>query len=614
MGFSNKLLVCAFGATMLLAGCGSKGSSDDKPTSPAADIPETTNFNVSGCSELNDANAQAQLESAKATIVDILQSLGEGDFHNAQQISAQTKATFKSVLDKYPSSCEAQLGYALSIVTDLVNNKEIKGFIDTVSNKKEIVDMNVNDYNRILMTTDGKLLTSVAQTAMAEAIPSLDSAIIYLRNIVNNKDFTCKYTYKDRTFELDRGEFSPALAGLFVAKAALTFGASLNIDFSDNGNYDWMNNLENMDEYETSKINMQQIERLLSKKSSFSTVYDNWKPNYKNIPNLLDSAISYVELGLQYGIDESKNGTATQMNDPYIVGDGEMSDVSAKDFQKAIDSLEYYRLGLRTGVEVTLPRGSKITVNIAKFFEITDGFQDYLPYHHINQASEWYKPDEGYDWANILFYTSYAEHELGVAIKNELKKSMTITDFEAWISSPYYSSDESNASARMCMDIEAADGYSYKCFNLAVSNCTVSFTEPEQGSGYYYGDTDLSITLSPVKLSSEVCKVENGTSLFATAYQHQTENFFYFTDASGKKTISMQGLENGHIVNGELVDYTPRELGKFIIFPDITFGGVLPGMTAEKFWDIIATESEDDDDDDDDDDDWGYPVDYGYDY
>jgi Leucine-rich repeat (LRR) protein len=37
---------------------------------------------------------------------------------------------------------------------------------------------------------------------------------------------------------------------------------------------------------------------------------------------------------------------------------------------------------------------------------------------------------------------------------------------------------------------------------------------------------------------------------------------------------------------------------------DITFGGVLPGMTADKFWEIIATESEDDDDDD-----WG---DYTY--
>ena len=82
MGFSNKLFVCAFGAMSLLAGCGSSGSNDDKPSSPAADTPDTPSFNVSGCQEMTDANAQAQLESAKANIVDILQSLGEGDFHN----------------------------------------------------------------------------------------------------------------------------------------------------------------------------------------------------------------------------------------------------------------------------------------------------------------------------------------------------------------------------------------------------------------------------------------------------------------------------------------------------------------------------------------------------
>ena len=596
MGFSNKLITCAFGATLLLAGCGSKGGSDDKPTSPAADTPDTPSFNVSGCQDISDANAQAQLESAKATIVDILQSLGEGDFHNAQVISAQTKATFKSVLDKYPASCEAQLGYALGIVTDLVNNKEIKGFIDTVSNKQEIVDMNVNDYNRILMTADGKLLTSVAQTAMAEAIPSLDSAIIYLRNIVDNKDFTCKYTYEDRTFELDRGEFAPALAGLFVAKAALTFGASLNIDFSDNGNYDWMNNLENSSEYETSKINMQQVQSLFSKKSSFTTVYDNWKSNYKNIPNLLDSAISYVELGLQYGIEESKNGTATQMNDPYIVGDGEMSDVSVKDFQKAIDSLEYYRQGLRTGVEVTLPQGSKVTINIAKFFEITDGFQEYLPYHHINEASEWYKPDQGYGWTSTLTSKAYAEHELGVAVRGALAQNMVITGFGAWISTRYswYTGEiDEQALPDFCMDIETADDYYYNCYTVTVDNCTASFAVREDA----YRSNELDFTPSPVKLSSEVCKVENGVSKFATAYQYTTENFFYFTDASGNKTISIQGLDNGYLEGGVLIkDYTARDLSKFIFFPDYTFGGVFPGMTAEKFWNIIITETEEDDD------------------
>ncbi|MBO6076347.1 MAG: hypothetical protein J6P15_04360 [Fibrobacter sp.] len=598
MGFSNKLFVCAFGAMSLLAGCGSSGSNDDKPSSPAADTPDTPSFNVSGCHELNDADAQAQLESAKASIVDILQDLGEGDFHNAQVISAQTKSTFKAVLDKYPTSCEAQLGYALGIVTDLVNNKEIKGFIDTVSNKNDLVDMNVKDYNRLLITADGKLLTSVAQTAMAEAIPSLDSAIIYMRNIVNNKDFTCKYTYKDRTFELDRGEFAPALAGLFVAKAALTLGASMNIDFSENGNYDWMNDLEEYSEYETSKVTMRQVESLLSKKSSFTTIYDNWKPSYKNIPNLLDSAISYVELGLQYGIDESKLGTTTQMNDPYIVGDGEMSDVSVKDFQKAIDSLEYYRQGLRTGVEVTLPQGSKVTINIAKFFEITDGFQEYLPYHHVNDPSVWFKPDQGYGWANVLTYKSYAEHELGVAIKSELSKTMTLKDFYAWVSTRYSWYDEDiPAVPEVCMDIEDANDYYYNCYATTISNCTVSFAISERS----YRSNDLEFVPSPVKLSSDVCKVENGVSKFATAYQYQSENYFYFTDASGKKTISLQGLDNGYLEGNVIKDYTARELSKLIYFPDFTFGGVFPGMTAEKFWNVIITETEEDDDDYDED-------------
>ena len=594
MGFSNKLFVCAFGAMSLLAGCGSSGSNDDKPSSPAADTPDTPSFNVSGCQEMTDANAQAQLEAAKANIVDILQSLGEGDFHNAQVISAQTKATFKSVLDKYPASCEAQLGYALGIVTDLVNNKEIKGFIDTVSNKNDLVDMNVNDYNRLLMTADGKLLTSVAQTAMAEAIPSLDSAIIYMRNIVNNKDFTCKYTYKDRTFELDRGEFAPALAGLFVAKAALTLGASMNIDFSENGNYDWMNDLENYNEFETSKVSMRQVESLLSKKSSFTTIYDSWKSSYKNIPNLLDSAISYVELGLQYGIEESKLGTATQTNDPYIVGDGEMSDVSVKDFQKAIDSLEYYRQGLRTGVEVTLPQGSKITINVAKFFEITDGFQEYLPYHHVNDPSVWFKPDQGYGWADILTGKAYAEHEIGVSIMSELSKTMTLTGFHAWVSS-YYSwyYEDVPAVPEVCMDIEDANDYYYNCYTATVNNCTVTFTITEDS----YRSNDLEFVPSPVKLSSEVCKVENGVSKFATAYQYQSENYFYFTDASGKKTVSLQGLDNGYLEGNVIKDYSARDLSKLIYFPDFTFGGVFPGMTAEKFWNIIITESEEDEDD-----------------
>ena len=131
-------------------------------------------------------------------------------------------------------------------------------------------------------------------------------------------------------------------------------------------------------------------------------------------------------------------------------------------------------------------------------------------------------------------------------------------------------------------------------FSMTFDNCTITFG----GSTSYYGDEESIVTTpSPIKLSSNVCKVENGTHLFASAFKYVTANAFYFTDAKGNKTLSFQALENGYIDGERLQKYTVRDYGKYIFFPDITFGGVLPGMTAEKFWDIIATESEDDDDD-----------------
>ena len=604
MGFSNKLFICAVGAMSLLACCGDKGSSsssdDNNPSTPAADIPDTPSFSVSGCEVSTDASVTQQLESAKANIADILKSLGDGDFRTAQAFSAQTKTTFKTVLDAHPNNCEAQLGYALSIVTDLVNNKDIKGFIDTVSNKQDLADMGVEDFNKILVTSDGKLLTSVAQAAMAQAIPSLDSAVIYMRSVVNNKDFTCKYTYEDRTYELDRGEFAPALGALFVAKAILTFGASINIDFSDNGSYDWLNVAEEEDFGDVPEQSLKQIQKMFDPKSSLTTVYSSWKTSYKNIPNLLDSAISYVELGLQYGIEEAKNGTATQLNDPYIVGDGEMSDVSVSDFQKAIDSLEHYRQGLRTGVEVTLPRGSKVTINIAKFFEITDGFQDYLPYHHINDASEWFTPVDGFYWSNELEYDSYAELEIVREIGKQIKQAGNVDHYSAWVRDAYSWDDEQlDYDWQVCMDIDYTNGeYDYKCFSMKFDNCAITFGEASS----YYGDVSSVVTAVPssIKLSSNVCKVENGTHLFANGYRDAVVNAFYFTDANGKKTLSYQALENGYLEGDQLKKYTIRDYSKYIFFPDITFGGVLPGMTADKFWDILVTESEDDDDDWDD--------------
>ena len=142
---SNKLVALALGACSLFTAC-----SDSNPTSftQPADTPITPTFNAFSCQEVTDATVAAQLESAKSSIKDVLEELGDNNLKSAQTISAQTKSTFKSVLDKYPANCEAQLGYALSIITDLMNNTKIKAFVDTVTNKSNLADMDVDDFNQ----------------------------------------------------------------------------------------------------------------------------------------------------------------------------------------------------------------------------------------------------------------------------------------------------------------------------------------------------------------------------------------------------------------------------------------------------------------------------------
>lgn len=595
MRIFKSLALSLLCSSAFLVGCGDDSSSANESK---VDVPGATNFSVSTCQEVTDPSMSAQLESAKADISEILKAIGDTEWERAQAMSASNKKTFKSVLDKFPGNCEAQLGYAVSIITDLLNNKEVKGFIDSVTNKKKFADLDVEDFNKYLINADGTKMTDQLQKAVASAIPSADSAIIFMKNIVADENFVCDYTFEDKTYELDRGEFAPALAALYVAKSILTMAASLNIDFSYKGNYDWINDYnENEPKDSISNDTKNVIENLLSKSSSFSTVYDKWKPAYRNIPNLLDTAITYVQVGLQYGIEESKKGSAAQKNDLYVVGDDEMSDVSASDFQKAIDSLEYYRKSLHTGVEFTLPGGSKVTINLGKFFEITDGWQDYFPYHKVNESSIWFIPEEGnYVWSNSLSYRTYTGHHIESTVERAYWKQFKDID-HVWADlNSWWSNDHENS-----IDVDGSfknDEDFNDFFEITLEGCTVNFTKTEPH--YHYASESSLEALAPIKLSSDFCKIENGEQQFPLALKYPRPNYITFTDANGKKTISWQSIATGHIVGDKLVNYKIDELKKLIIFPDITFGGIFPGMTVEKFWETLKTETRNADEDDDD--------------
>ncbi len=103
---TSKLIVLAIGACSFMMGC-----SDSNPTNVAqpADTPTSPNFNAFSCQEVTDATVAAQLESAKASIKDVLEELGDNNLKNAQTISAQTKSTFGQIPSKLRSTTRLRL-------------------------------------------------------------------------------------------------------------------------------------------------------------------------------------------------------------------------------------------------------------------------------------------------------------------------------------------------------------------------------------------------------------------------------------------------------------------------------------------------------------------------
>lgn len=599
--------IFAFCTLAYLTGC----STDDE-SSPirskddvSIDEPQETTIDVvAGCEEITDEADKATIKQIKTTLTDVYSTMGKGDLNKAQEMSSQTKSDIAKILKKYPGSCEAQLAYVASIISDIANNKKINDLIDTLAarqgkTKSSLFSRDIDGttalaFNYTINSSDDirGILVSDVQSAIGSAIPSLDSAIIYMTNIANDDNFTCTYPIDERDVELDRGDFAPVLAAMYVAKASLTALVSINLDIDDNGKYDWVDSLMEID----AKVNyfdnrgFEHLFKLIGKDSKFTSIHNSWKTEYKNIPNLLDSAITYVQLGLQYGLEEAKDGLKTQENDLYIVGDDEFADLSTKDAQKIIDSLTTIREQFRKGFDIPYAEGKTFKVNFSKLFENTDGIQKFLPYHVINDRSEWVNPDGGFYWSEKLEYQAYAQRYMQAYIAQEYYKfnpEVESNEISGW--------DDNDTSGTIHMSIYRPERIAAEIGYYA-DGCKIKFVIRNYEVGYSMnmtvgGDeptTNTDWKLPDLTLPEGICKEEKGKIKYAVAfYENEVANYGYFTDKNGNKTATIQELVNGKMVDSEIEPYKYEDLRKFIIFPDITFGGIFPEMTEDLFWDEI---------------------------
>ena len=568
--FGTKKLWGMIVATSVIfyAGC----SSDGDPAS-TENAPTEVDYKVSACAIVSDSEVQAELNEATNSSIGIFQALANGDFEGAKEVSAYTKSTFKTILTENPKNCGAQLGYAVTIISDLVNNKEINDLYNRVTSEEPSTLLNVDpeSYSKILMKTsvlakssEQPLITDQVQSAIATGVlPAVDSAIILLRNITNTEDFSFTFTVEGKTIELDKGEFAPALGVLHFAKAYLIAAASINIDASKDKSYQWALTLSDLNSSDFENLSTEQraaldhVTGLLSSKSPFTTVRNGWESSWKSIPALLDTAISNVQEGLEYGIEEYNDPKNSQENDLYVVGLDEEADVSPQDLQEAIENMEMIKGFLRGPIEIDINDSLSITVNISKFFTITDGFQDFLPYYKLTDYSTWMTPPpEVMVWEEYLSW----DHE-GSAAAYEIEKAVTSL-YEGEVDYLWEGSDA------YYVDLYTSDD-EYNSVPVYISGCN-----------YTIGDGDVAR-----ELSTTSCKDSNGTVMYQN-FNSTLPNILVFTDAAGKETLPAYKLTLPKNEDGDR--WTISDMKGIIVFPDPSFNGVFPKMkTQDDIWNLI---------------------------
>lgn len=595
MNFKKSSFIAAAGIAAMLAGC----TSSDDPSGPSGSKTEDDrpSFEVAACEEITDEDVRKEMDEAQETFFEFIDAFGVSDFERAGEAAGTIKSVYGKALKANPGNCEAQLGYALATITDLLNNKTLTDVIDTINSivngpesdeefeLPEVVALHklgANEASKLIVKagtvakkTDQKVITDRLQDAIAdELLPAVDTAIIYLSSIGMNSDFEMSVKFEDNTLNIDQSVTAPALGSVYVLRAVLTALASFNIDFSKDGKYDWIDSLLNLNETNyKDNVGAQYAVELLSYDNPFGTVKDEWKDRYLKIPEDLRKAITSINCGFMYKLEKIETGKS-QENDLYIVGDDEDADLSVKDMQSVMDTLEAFKNALEYGtIKVELDDKKTLDINLKSFFKLTSDVKAYAPYYEMVHPQDWFK-SEYITWGDE-FEGSGAEYYVTTEIQNTLTNSDNVL-----YNSVYFEDDGDGLILSVAAEYD--EGRAEATYSVTIDGCEVKFIDNED---YEYISYDEDSDFVPAKydfgevivLPEEKCRIDDGEVRYAD--DSGAPNIFNLTDSKGKVTISFTELING--------TYDPEELKHLIVFPDYTFAGVFPKMTKDEFWSIM---------------------------
>ena len=415
----------------------SNSSSSKKTSAKSSSSKKETKLENRRCIDDTTKTVQSALERVKANSVEMFKAFGQKDIDKIQTDSKSTLEMYRKILKKSPNSCEAQIGYAITSVINLSNDTLLNEIIDvyrsgdnaTSLNEDNVINNLINTANEF--TSGKKTITKRLQDEIIKSsLPTVDSAIVYLQNILAEKDYSFDISVDGNPKELDKSEFAPALGVLFAVKAFFTMASSINLEFSNKNTYDWINDFrtihsdrKDLDGKQVQAVKM--VVSLIGFDKMFTSVYDNRLDAWKTIPDLLDSAFSEARSGFKYSIKESTT-PGKQDNDIYVVGDGADADVSIDDIQNIITALDVALDALEAPYKVKT-NGINVTIDVRKFFQKNKGIFNYAPYYsysdETNLCSYYFTNAEG---DSTLSFCSFIDQECHT--KEEMETYITFPD------------------------------------------------------------------------------------------------------------------------------------------------------------------------------------------
>ncbi len=257
--FRSFLGVIGLGLILFISGCEQQG-----PTAPTV-YPEESK-----------TKAQQALDALTSSLEQVRSmeefSPGEVDFSEADRL-------YKEAIELDPSNTQAQFGAAITAILMVLQNEEVQAVIDSLQNfmgeeaeasapvfgigiapnakrialtPKLIYGMAKSSVQqrrsrRVAKSTQEVLRVSDIQRVIEQHfIPALDYALERLAVVEQNPDFQFILTpeflgdEQQSSLEVDLGEVYVLDAQIRVLKAFLLIATAYNLDFDDNGSYDFL--------------------------------------------------------------------------------------------------------------------------------------------------------------------------------------------------------------------------------------------------------------------------------------------------------------------------------------------------------------------------------------